>query len=168
MKLELSILKTDTTKYIYAHFLNKIFWPEYVNCGLTFDIMHRLKKVYNFNCINKLQTDIIGRNIIENGKTKKKSIMKKTYGYCIQCKQSFKLKGSIHNIFSLDVLVNASIGLRFFFIVNKYPLAKLQISKQKQMFLYRGDKNQYLFNINIEPRRIEIDLSHVIMRNTKT
>lgn len=56
-----------------------IFWPEYVNCGLTFDRMERIKKVYNFNCINKLHTDIIGRNIIENGKTKKK-IMKKPMG----------------------------------------------------------------------------------------
>lgn len=79
MKLDLSNLKADTTKYISAHFLKKIFWPEYVNCGLTFDRMERMKKVYNFNCINKLHTDIIGRNIIENGKTKKK-IMKKPMG----------------------------------------------------------------------------------------
>lgn len=95
---DLSILKADTTKHISAHFLKKIFWPEYVNCGLTFDRMQRLKKVYNFNCINKLHKEIIGRNIIENGKTKKKIYNEKTYGYCIQCKQSFKLKGSINNI----------------------------------------------------------------------
>lgn len=80
MKLDLLILKTDMTKYISAHLLNKIFWPEYVNCGLTFDRMQRMKKVYNFNCINKLHKKIIGRNIIENGKTKKKIIMKKPMG----------------------------------------------------------------------------------------
>lgn len=39
-----------------------------------------MKKVYNFNCINKLYMEIIGRNIIENGKMKKKIIMKKFMG----------------------------------------------------------------------------------------
>lgn len=39
-----------------------------------------MKKVYNFNCINKLYMDIIGRNIIENGKMKKKLNMKKFMG----------------------------------------------------------------------------------------
>lgn len=67
-------------KFIFVYFLNKIFWFEYVNCGLMFDRMERMKKVYNFNCINKLYMDIIGRNIIENGKMKKKLIMKKFMG----------------------------------------------------------------------------------------
>lgn len=39
-----------------------------------------MKKIYNFNCINKLYMEIIGRNIIENGKMKKKIIMKKFMG----------------------------------------------------------------------------------------
>lgn len=119
------------TKYISAHLLNKIFWPEYVNCGLTFDRMERMKKLYNFNCINKLHTEIIGRNIIENGKTKKKNYNEKTYGYCIQCKQSFKLKGSINNIHFQTCLSMRRQGLDFFLVVNKYPLAKLHYLKSQ-------------------------------------
>lgn len=73
-----------------------------------------MKKVYNFNCINKLYMEIIGRNIIENGKMKKKIIMKKFMGIVFNVSRVLNWK-DLFIIYILDVFVNVLIGFGFFF-----------------------------------------------------